>query len=165
LALTSPKIDQKLACLQMVARRERQPGQLLVLIGDKNFRGKDFETELAALDTSIQRPRRIDAKPILETPSTTTATFRPAREITPQPAAPDTPYEPHHAPIRQRIESIFWTFKDILTLQRHGARTLGQPPHPTTRTVRRARRRDHAQPPTRPPQPQPRQLHSLTPWH
>jgi len=26
--------------------------------------------------------------------------------------------------IRQRIESIFWTFKDILTLERHGARTL-----------------------------------------
>ena len=31
---------------------------------------------------------------------------------------------PHLAPIRQRIESIFWTCKDILTLERHGARTL-----------------------------------------
>jgi hypothetical protein len=31
---------------------------------------------------------------------------------------------PHLAPIRQRIESIFWTCKDILTLDRHGARTL-----------------------------------------
>jgi len=30
---------------------------------------------------------------------------------------------PHLAPIRQRIESIFWTCKDILTLKRHGART------------------------------------------
>jgi hypothetical protein len=30
----------------------------------------------------------------------------------------------HLAPIRQRIESIFWTCKDILTLERHGARTL-----------------------------------------
>ena len=28
------------------------------------------------------------------------------------------------APIRQRIESIFWTAKDILTLERHGARNL-----------------------------------------
>ncbi len=28
------------------------------------------------------------------------------------------------APIRQRVESIFWTCKDILTLERHGARTL-----------------------------------------
>src|SRR5918998_1331066 len=31
---------------------------------------------------------------------------------------------PHLAPIRQRIESIIWTLKDVLTLERHGARTL-----------------------------------------
>ena len=31
---------------------------------------------------------------------------------------------PHLAPIRQRIESIFWTCKDLLSLERHGARTL-----------------------------------------
>jgi hypothetical protein len=31
---------------------------------------------------------------------------------------------PHLAPIRQRIQSIIWTAKAILTLQRHGARTL-----------------------------------------
>jgi hypothetical protein len=37
LALTSPKIDEKLVCLQMVARCERQPGQALILIGDKTF--------------------------------------------------------------------------------------------------------------------------------
>ena len=30
----------------------------------------------------------------------------------------------HLAPIRQRIESIFWTAKDLLTLERHGARTM-----------------------------------------
>jgi Transposase DDE domain len=96
LALTSPKIDEKLVCLQMVARCERQPGQAIILIGDKNFRGKDFETELAALDATIHRPRRKDEKG----------------------------RGPHLAPIRQRIESIFWTCKDILTLERHGARTL-----------------------------------------
>jgi DDE family transposase len=96
LALTSPKIDEKLVCLQMVARCERQPGQALILIGDKNFRGKDFETELAALEATIMRPRRKD---------------EPGRG-------------PHLAPIRQRIESIFQTCKDILTLERHGARTL-----------------------------------------
>jgi len=44
LALTSPKIDEKLICLQMVARCERSPGQMLILIGDRNFRGKDLET-------------------------------------------------------------------------------------------------------------------------
>jgi hypothetical protein len=96
LALTSPKIDEKLVCLQMVIRCERQPGQMLTLIGDKNFRGKDFETELAKLDAQIMRPRRKD---------------EPGKR-------------PHLAPIRQRIESIFWTCKDILTLERHGARTL-----------------------------------------
>jgi hypothetical protein len=29
----------------------------------------------------------------------------------------------HLAPIRQRIESVFCTCKDLLTLERHGART------------------------------------------
>jgi len=96
LALTSPKIDEKLVCLQMVARCERQPGQAIILIGDKNFRGKDFETELAKLDATILRPRRKD----------------------------EHGRGPHLAPIRQRIESIFWTCKDILTLEHHGARTL-----------------------------------------
>jgi hypothetical protein len=96
LALTSPKIDEKLVCLSMVARCERQPRQTLILIGDKNFRGKDFEAELTNLDATIMRPRRKD---------------EPGRG-------------PHLAPIRQRIESIFWTAKDILTLERHGARTL-----------------------------------------
>lgn len=95
LALTSPKIDEKLVCVQLVARCERQPGQMLILIGDKNFRGKDFEAELASLDASIMRPRRED----------------------------ETGKGPHLAPIRQRIESIFWTCKDIFTLERHGART------------------------------------------
>jgi Transposase DDE domain len=96
LALTSPKIDEKQVCLQMVARCERQPGQALILIGDKNFRGKDFETELTKLDATIMRPRRKD---------------EPGKG-------------PHLTPIRQRIESIFWTCKDTLTLERHGARTL-----------------------------------------
>ena len=96
LALTSPKTDEKLVCLEMVARCERHPGRPLILIGDKNFRGKDFETELANLQATIHRPRRKD----------------------------ETVRGPHLAPIRQRIESIFWTCKDLLTLERHGARTL-----------------------------------------
>jgi hypothetical protein len=129
LALTSPKIDEKLVCLQMVARCERQPGTIVMLIGDKNFRGKEFETELAKLDASIHRPRRKDEKPRgTSTPTTATSStpaLRPAAQITPQTRRTHAdPHEPHLAPIRQRIESIFWTFKDILTLERHGARTL-----------------------------------------
>jgi hypothetical protein len=96
LALTSPKIDEKTVCLKLVARCERQPGQMLILVGDKNFRGTQFEADLAALDAKIMRPRRKD---------------EPGRG-------------PHLAPIRQRIESIFWTAKDILGLERHNARTL-----------------------------------------
>jgi Transposase DDE domain len=96
LALTSPKIDEREVCLALVARCERQPGQMLILIGDKNFRSKQFEADLEALDARIMRPRRRDERG----------------------------RDPHLAPIRQRIESIFWTCKDILTLERHGARTL-----------------------------------------
>ncbi len=96
MALTSPKIDEKEVCLQLVARCKRQPGQFLTLIGDKNFRGTQFEADLAVLDATIHRPRRKD---------------EPGKGL-------------HLAPIRQRIESIYWTAKDILTLERHGARTL-----------------------------------------
>jgi Transposase DDE domain len=129
LALTSPKIDEKLVCLQMVARCERAGGQMLILIGDKNFRGKEFETELTKLDATIIRPRRKDEQRRAATPTPTSApstpALRPASLITPRPRrATSQPHDPHLAPIRQRIESIFWTFKDILTLERHGARTL-----------------------------------------
>jgi Transposase DDE domain len=96
LALTSPQIDEKQVCLELVERCERQGSQRLILIGDKNFRGKQFEEDLARRDAKIMRPRRKD----------------------------EPGHSPHLAPIRQRIESIFWTCKDILTLERHGARTL-----------------------------------------
>ncbi len=60
------------------------------------LRGAQFEADLADLDAQINRPRRKD---------------EPGKG-------------PHLAPIRQRVESIYWTAKDILTLERHGARTL-----------------------------------------
>ena len=96
LAPTSPKVDEREVCLELVRRCERQPGQMLILIGDKNFRGKQFEADLKALDAQILRPRRKD----------------------------EPGHGPHLAPIRQRVESIYWTCKDILTFERHGARTL-----------------------------------------
>lgn len=67
-----------------------------ILIGDKGYAGKDFAAALDELDATIVRPARKN-----ESDNTL-----------------------HLAPIRQRIESIFWTCKDILTLERHGARTL-----------------------------------------
>ena len=66
------------------------------MIGDKGYAGREFEQLAAELDATIVRPRRKD-----------------------EPAG-----GPHLAPIRQRIESIFQTCKDLLTLERHGARTL-----------------------------------------
>jgi hypothetical protein len=128
IALTSPKIDEKDVCLQLVARCRRAPGQFLTLIGDKNFRGAQFEADLAALDATIIRPRRLDEqRRAATTPSSAASTpaLRPASQITAHPRPTDKPpHGPHLAPIRQRIESIYWTCKDILTLERHGARTL-----------------------------------------
>jgi len=134
LALTSPKVDEKAVCLQLVARCERQPGQMLTLIGAKNFRGKEFEHELAALDATIMRPRRTNERG----------------------------RRPHLAPIRQRIESIVWTAKDILGLERHGARTLHNLFARMVTRFARPRRRRRAQPPPRPPQPLAGLLHELT---
>jgi DDE family transposase len=94
LALTSPKADERDVCLDLVDRCART-GPLIV-IGDKGYASRDFAVQMRARDALIVRPRRKD-----------------------EPGA-----GPHLAPIRQRIESIFWTFKDLLTLERHGARTL-----------------------------------------
>ncbi|HXD70427.1 MAG TPA: IS982 family transposase [Gaiellales bacterium] len=67
-----------------------------VAVGDKGYAGRDFAAAAAQLGITILRPARHDE--------------------------PD--HGPHLAPIRQRIESVFQTCKDILTLERHGARTL-----------------------------------------
>ena len=94
LALTSPKVGEREVCLGMLDRVERDGA--VTVIGDKGYAGAQFEAAAAEIDALIVRPRRKD---------------EPGKG-------------PHLAPIRQRIESIFWTCKDILTLERHGARTL-----------------------------------------
>jgi hypothetical protein len=94
LALTSPKVDEREVALKLLERCRRHGA--VTLIGDKGYAGKEFATQVSELNATIIRPRRKD---------------EPGRG-------------PHLAPIRQRIESIFWTCKDQLTLERHGARTL-----------------------------------------
>jgi len=94
LTLTSPKRDEREVALALLARARRSGGE--TLIGDKGYAGRAFAQAVAEMDARIIRPKRKD---------------EPGRG-------------PHLAPIRQRIESIFWTCKDILTLERHGARTL-----------------------------------------
>ena len=94
LKLISPKRDEREVGLEMLARCNRAGGE--ILLGDKGYAGRDFQLAVRELGATIIRPRRKD---------------EPGRA-------------PHLAPIRQRIESIFWTCKDLLTLERHGARTL-----------------------------------------
>jgi hypothetical protein len=94
IALTSPKRDEREVCLELVERCQRT-GPLMV-IGDKGYTSRDFAAQMQARDAAIVRPRRRD----------------------------EAGAGPHLAPVRQRIESIFWTVKDLLTLERHGARTL-----------------------------------------
>ena len=94
LKLTSPKTSEREVCLQLLASIQRSGP--LTAIGDKGYAGAEFEHAAAQLQATIIRPRRQD---------------EPSRG-------------PHLAPIRQRIESIFQTCKDVLTLERHGARTL-----------------------------------------
>ena len=84
---------------------ERQVGLRLVercaaggetLIGDKGYAGRSFAEGVAALGVVVARPKRLD----------------------------EDGAGPHLAPIRQRIESIFWSLKGTLGLERHGARSL-----------------------------------------
>jgi Transposase DDE domain len=94
LTLASPKRDDREVGLTLIERCNRAGGETVV--GDKNYAGRDFAQAVSDLDATIVRPRRKD----------------------------EPGQGPHLAPIRQRIESIFWTCKDLLTLERHGARTL-----------------------------------------
>lgn len=94
LELTSPKIDERDVALVLLERCQRRGGE--TLLGDKGYAGRDFAAAVSQRNATIVRPRRKNE--------------------------PGT--GPHLAPIRQRIESIFWTCKDLLTLERHGARTL-----------------------------------------
>jgi transposase len=67
------------------------------IVADKGYAGKDFAAAIAdRFGAQILRPARKD-----------------------EPAT-----GPHLAPIRQCIESIFWTLKDRLGLERHNTRTL-----------------------------------------
>jgi hypothetical protein len=94
MTLTSPKEGEREVCLRLLERVNRS-GPVTVL-GDKGYAGSDFEAAAAMLGATVVRPRRKD----------------------------EAGGGPHLAPLRQRIESIYWSAKDILTLERHGARTL-----------------------------------------
>ncbi len=94
LEVCSPKYDEREIGLVLLDRCHRAGGE--ILLGDKGYAGRAFQQAVTERGATIVRPRRTD---------------EPGKG-------------PHLAPIRQRIESIFWTCKDLLTLERHGARTL-----------------------------------------
>lgn len=66
------------------------------LVCDKGYAGRDFAKAVERIGGQVMRPPRRD-----EPSDGVRLSF-----------------------IRQRIESVFWTCKDLLTLERHGARTL-----------------------------------------
>lgn len=92
--LADPRRGEREVALELLARCKRET--VACLVCDKGYAGREFAAGAAELGVLVVRPRRLD---------------EPGRG-------------PHLAPIRQRIESIFWTCKDLLTLERHGARTL-----------------------------------------
>jgi hypothetical protein len=94
LELASPRRDEREVGLELLARCRRRGGEVLVC--DKGYAGREFAAGAADLGVTVARPKRKD----------------------------EGGHGPHLAPIRQRIESIFWTCKDLLTLERHGARTV-----------------------------------------
>jgi hypothetical protein len=98
-ALTGAKADERQVLLDLLhtdpALTAGRAGQ--VLIGDKNYYGRGFESELA--DTGIQLLRR-------------------ARK-----GEPERPGGQFFKPLRQTVESIFDTLKGQLDLERHGGHT------------------------------------------
>lgn len=92
--LASPKRDEREVGIELLKRANRVGGE--TVLGDKGYAGRAFAEAAGELEATILRPARKDE--------------------------PDNGL--HLTPIRQRVESIFWTCKDILTLERHGARTL-----------------------------------------
>jgi hypothetical protein len=99
-ALSGAKADERQVLLSILdtdpALAASRPGQ--ILIGDKNYYGKDFETALAAAGITLLRPARNGE------PEHAGARF--------------------FKPLRQVIESINQTFKAQLDLERHGGRTV-----------------------------------------
>jgi transposase len=92
--LADPARDEREVALKLLERCRRE--RACVLVCDKGYAGRAFAASAAELRVCVVRPKRADEAGV----------------------------GPHLAPIRQRIESIFWTCKDIFTLERHEARRL-----------------------------------------
>jgi Transposase DDE domain len=99
-ALTGAKADERQVLLSILEDAELAAmlrGQ--ILIGDKNYYGRDFEATLAGAGADL---------------------LRPARQ-----GEPERPGAQFFKPLRQIIESVNDTFKGQLDLERHGGHTPG----------------------------------------
>ena len=98
----APDGTPRAATLAGADRSEREVGLALLertlrggeaVVCDKGYAGREFALSVDEMDARVLRPPRRD-----EPESGVRLSF-----------------------IRQRIESVFWTCKDVLTLERHGA--------------------------------------------
>ena len=97
-ALTGAKADERQTLLGILAADPDLTGRAgQIVIGDKNYYGRGFETALAEADLNLLRPARKG-----EAPRAGTQFFKPLRQV---------------------IESINDTFKGQLDLERHGGHT------------------------------------------
>jgi hypothetical protein len=100
-ALTGAKADERETLLDLLAAEDDlvtcRPGQ--TLIGDKNYFGRGFESQLPELDIRLLRPARKG-----EPERAGAALFKPLRQV---------------------IESVNETFKGQLNLEQHRGRTPG----------------------------------------
>ena len=101
-ALTGAKADERAVLEDILANTPGATNRHMegkqILIGDKNYFGHDFETHLDDGGIELLRPARKGDKP------------RPGTRF--------------FKPLRQVIESINWTYKGQLDLERHGGRTI-----------------------------------------
>jgi hypothetical protein len=84
-----------------IARKHLLPrlaGSCHTIVADKGYAGRELADDAQTLGITIIRPRRANEPKRASALRLTT--------------------------IRQRIESVFWTLKDLLSLEQHGARTL-----------------------------------------
>jgi Transposase DDE domain len=104
----SPDGTPRAAMLVGADRKEREiarehllpqlAGSCHTIVADKGYAGRELADAADTLGITIIRPRRRDE--------------------------PKTRQRLRLSTIRQRIESVFWTLKDRLSLEQHGARTL-----------------------------------------
>jgi Transposase DDE domain len=97
-ALANPKIDEREVARDLF---ETEPGLLRrgqVILADKGYAAKEFETFLAERGATLVRPS--------------------------MPREKDRPTSPYLKPLRQLIESVNATLKTQLDLEHHGGRTV-----------------------------------------